>query len=129
MKFGDMDIFHYYEDNKANKFTNIEKYEAVKSNQPLFSVSNMYEPGTFILDEMNKLKTKGIAAFMYDIDSPNSYQIFEKVFFVNIKNIAKSLNAEIKTSDYKLLDDKTLQSITDKLRLDAMKDFLKNGPK
>ena len=89
----------------------------------------MYEPGTFILDEMQSLKTKGIAAFMYDIDSPNSYKIFEKVFFENIKNIAKSLNAEIKTSDYKLLDDKTLQSITDKLRLYAMKDFLKNGPK
>ena len=129
MKFGDMGIFHYYEDNKTNKYTNIEEYETVKSNQPLFSVSNMYEPGIFILDEMQKLKTKGIAAFMYDIDSPNSYKIFEKVFFVNVKNIAKSLNAEIKTSDYKLLDDKTLQSITDKLRLHAMKDFLKNGPK
>ena len=89
----------------------------------------MYEPGTFILDEMQNLKTKGIAAFMYDIDSPNSYKIFEKFFFENIKNIAKSLNAEIKTSDYKLLDDITLQSITDELRLYAMKDFLKNGPK
>ena len=129
MKFGDMGIFHYYEDNKTNKYTNIEEYETVKSNQPLFSVSNMYEPGIFILDEMQKLKTKGIAAFMYDIDSPNSYKIFEKVFFVNVKNIAKSLNAEIKTSDYKLLDDITLQSITDELRLYAMKDFLKNGPK
>ena len=78
---------------------------------------------------MQKLKTKGIAAFMYDIDSPNSYKIFEKVFFVNVINIAKSLNAEINSSDYKLLDDIRLQSITDELRLYAMKDFLKNGPK
>ena len=129
MTFGDMGIFHYYEDNKTNKYANNGEYETAKSNQPLFSISNMYEPGTFILDEMQKLKTKGIAVFMYDIDSPNSYKIFEKFFFENIKNIAKSLNAEIKTSDYKLLDDKTLKSITDRLRLYAMKDFLKNVPK
>ena len=86
----------------------------------------MYEPGTFST-EMEKLHTKGIAAFMYDIDSVNSYKIFESVFFVNIERIAKHLDGEISTSDQKHLDATSLKSIREKLRLFAMKDFLKNG--
>lgn len=116
MVYGDMNIFHYYEKDIKGKN---ERYK------PVFSVANMYEPGTF-LDEIEKLHTQGIVAFMYDIDSTNSYKIFESIFFVNVEHIAKYLDGEISTSDHKLLNSTSLKSIREKLRLFAMKDFLKN---
>jgi len=127
MVYGDMNIFHYYKgDIKSNNSEN--EIKNTENDKPLFSVANMYEPGTF-LAEMKKLHTRGIVAFMYDIDSVDSYKIFESVFFVNVELIAKYLDGEINTSDHRLLDATSLKSIREKLRLFAMKDFLTNVPK
>ena len=126
MIYGNMNIFHYYNENIKNN-NNENEIKNTVMNKPLFSVANMYEPGTF-LPEMKKLHTRGIAVFMYDIDSVDSYKIFESVFFVNVELIAKYLDGEIMTSDHKLLDATLLKSIREKLRLIAMKDFLTNVP-
>jgi cell division protein ZipA len=126
MVYGDMNIFHYYKRDIVSNDNSENEIKDKDVNKPFFSIANMYEPGTFST-EMEKLHTKGIAAFMYDIDSVNSYKIFESVFFVNIERIAKHLDGEISTSDQKHLDATSLKSIREKLRLFAMKDFLKNG--
>ena len=128
MIYGDMNIFHYYENDIAGNYDRDVKLKNKNVGKPLFSVANMFEPGTFTT-EMDKLKTKGIVVFMYEIDSINRYKIFESMFFSNVQRIAEYLGGEIKTSEHKLLDVTLLQSIREKLRSYAMKDFLKNEPK
>ena len=128
MIYGDMNVFHYYENSTIGDYKEEVESENKNSSKPFFSVANMYEPGTFT-EEMSKMTTKGIVAFMYEIDSINSYKIFESIFFLNIQRIAEYLEGEIRTTDQKLLDGIFLQAIREKLRSYAMKDFLKNESK
>ncbi len=51
MRHGDMDIFHRHS-------------QATGRGQVQFSLANAYEPGTFDLDNLDKLETKGLAVFM-----------------------------------------------------------------
>ena len=50
-KFGDMDIFHRHEDSAG--------HGAV-----LFSLASMYNPGTFDIDNIEQISTKGLSMFM-----------------------------------------------------------------
>ena len=131
MKYGHMDIFHYFgeKDNSLSHAT--DEYA-----EPLFSLANMYEPGTFMFDEikwdstrMENFRTKGVVVFMHDSNGDYSYKLFENHFLPNVQRIAELLGGEIRTSNHKLLNDAELTLIRDKLRLYAMKDFLKNDPK
>src|SRR5690606_29706238 len=51
MRYGDMNIFHRYSDNKGEGAL-------------LFSMANMVKPGTFDLDAMDTFETPGISLFM-----------------------------------------------------------------
>lgn len=131
MKYGNMDIFHYFDEKN-----NSHSHASDTYTEPLFSLANMYEPGTFMFDEMKwelarmeNFRTKGVVAFMHDLKEDYSYKLFENHFFPNVQRIAELLGGEIRTSKHKLLNDAELALIRDKLRLYAMKDFLKNEPK
>lgn len=50
-KYGDMDIFHRHQDSAGN-------------GEVLFSLANMFNPGTFALDKMEQLSTRGLSLFM-----------------------------------------------------------------
>jgi len=65
MVYGHMNIFHHFGPGKLH------------SGQPLFSIANMYEPGSFDLGRMADLRTKGIAAFMYSPASIDASVVFE----------------------------------------------------
>ena len=62
-------------------------------------------------------------------DESGTIKLFENHFLPNVQRIAELLGGEIRTSNHKLLNDAELALIRDKLRLYAMKDFLKNDPK
>ncbi|MGM0524747.1 MAG: cell division protein ZipA [Pseudomonadota bacterium] len=76
-KFGDMGIFH--------------RYEQTSGNGPMiFSVANMFNPGTFDLDNIENFETEGVALFMalpLDYDGQQAFNM--------MLNAAKKLAMEI----------------------------------
>ena len=62
-KFGDFDIFHRHVDTAGN-------------GPVLFSLANMFNPGTFDIDHMEHFETKGVALFLALPIKSNSTQAF-----------------------------------------------------
>ncbi|WP_404399590.1 cell division protein ZipA [Idiomarina seosinensis] len=76
-KFGDMGIFH--------------RYQQTSGNGPMiFSVANMFNPGTFDLDNIEQFETEGVALFMTLPQEGDGQQAFNMML-----NAAKKLAMEI----------------------------------
>lgn len=101
MVYGHMNIFHHFGPGKLH------------SGQPLFSIANMYEPGSFDLGRMADLKTKGITAFMYSPASIDASVVFE-LYLNTTQRIAKLLGGDVRTSDNELLNNTSINSLRDK---------------
>jgi len=101
MVYGHMNIFHHFGPGKLH------------SGQPLFSIANMYEPGSFDLGRMADLRTKGIAAFMYSPASIDASVVFE-LFLNTTQRISELLGGELRTSDNELLNKDAINSLRDK---------------
>lgn len=101
MIYGHMNVFHHFGPGKLH------------SGQPLFSMSNMYEPGSFDLGRMADLRTKGISVFMYSPASIDASVVFE-LFLNTTQRIAELLGGEIRTANNKLLNSTAIKSLRDK---------------
>jgi len=101
MIYGHMNIFHHFGPGKLH------------SGQPLFSIANMHEPGSFDLGRMADLKTTGIAAFMYSPASIDASVVFE-LFLNTTQRIAELLGGNVRTTDNELLNSATINSLRDK---------------
>ncbi len=101
MIYGHMNIFHHFGPGKLH------------SGQPLFSMANMFEPGSFDLGRMSDLKTKGIAIFMYSPASIEPVVVFE-LFLNTTQRIAKLLGGEVRTVDNELLNSTKIKQLRDK---------------
>ncbi len=101
MVYGHMNIFHHFGPGKLH------------SGQPLFSIANMYEPGSFDLGRMAELKTKGIAAFMYSPASIDASVVFE-LYLNTTQRIARLLGGDVRTSDNEILNSASIKSLRDK---------------
>jgi cell division protein ZipA len=101
MVYGHMNIFHHFGPGKLH------------SGQPLFSIANMHEPGSFDLGRMADLKTKGIAAFMYSPASIDASVVFE-LFLNTTQRIAELLGGDMRTPDNKLLNSAAINSLREK---------------
>lgn len=101
MVYGHMNIFHHFGPGKLH------------SGQPLFSIANMYEPGSFDLGRMADLKTKGIAAFMYSPASIDASVVFE-LYLNTTQRIAKLLGGDVRTSDNELLNSASINALREK---------------
>lgn len=104
MIYGHMNIFHHFGPGKLH------------SGQPLFSMANMYEPGSFDLGRMADLRTKGVAIFMYSPASIEPEVVFE-LFLNTTQRIAKLLGGEVRSSDNELLNSAIIKSLRDKAEL------------
>lgn len=101
MIYGHMNIFHHFGPGKLH------------SGQPLFSIANMHEPGSFDLGRMADLKTNGIAAFMYSPASIDASVVFE-LFLNTTQRLAELLGGELRSSDNELLNSTSINALRDK---------------
>ena len=85
LRFGDMDIFHRYQDNAGN-------------GKVTFSLANMMNPGVFDLDQMEIFTTQGVSLFMTLPNAGDAFAVFEQLM-----TAAKQLSMEFGAQ---LLDDK-----------------------
>ncbi len=103
MKFGNMNIFHHY------------GVGDMKTEKPLFSLANMYEPGEFNLQEMDSFTTKGIVLYMSlptPIDAMSSFELMLNT----CQRIADDLDGELKGERGELVDDAVIDSLREKVR-------------
>ncbi len=98
MIYGHMNVFHHFGPGKLH------------SGQPLFSMANMFEPGSFDLGRMADLRTKGVVLFMYSPASIEPGVVFE-LFLNTTQRVAKLLNGEIRTEDNQILTTSGIKSL------------------
>ncbi|GJM05573.1 MAG: hypothetical protein DHS20C09_15690 [marine bacterium B5-7] len=101
MVYGHMNVFHHFGPGKLH------------SGQPLFSVANMHEPGSFDLGRMADLKTKGVVAFMYSPASIDASVVFE-LYLNTTQRMAKLLGGDVRTSDNEILNTASINTLRNK---------------
>ncbi len=101
MVYGHMNIFHHFGPGKLH------------SGQPLFSMANMFEPGSFDLGRMADLRTKGIVLFMYPPASIEPEVVFE-LFLNTARRISKTLTGELKMANNQKLDNAGIEILRKK---------------
>ncbi len=101
MVYGHMNVFHHFGPGKLH------------SGQPLFSLANMYEPGSFDLGRMADLRTKGIVLFMYSPASIEASVVFE-LFLNTAQRIAELLGGEIRNQHNQLVNHSYIKQLRDK---------------
>ncbi len=102
LRFGDMNIFHYYETVGTGEKT-------------VFSLANCLEPGTFDLTKMNDFATTGVCLFMTLPASSRGQWAFELMLTVAHK-LADILDADLKDSRHKRLTQRTLEGFKRKVQ-------------
>ena len=101
MIYGHMNIFHHFGPGKLH------------SGQPLFSLANMHEPGSFDLGRMADLKTKGLAVFMYSPASIDASVVFE-LFLNTTQRLATLLGGSVRTADNEILNNTAISALREK---------------
>lgn len=100
LKFGDMNIFHHY------------GMEGLETDQAIFSMASMYEPGYFELGNMDVFQTKGLVLFMQmpaPIDAMTALLLLQET----ATSLAEFLDGGIYSSNHKPVDENTLRTMRD----------------
>jgi cell division protein ZipA len=101
-KYGDMDIFHRHIDSSG-------------SGKVLFSLANMFNPGTFDLDNMNKLSTRGVSLFMTLPGAGDALQNFNLMHNA-AKKLASEFSGQVLDGQRSVLTVQTVRHYVDKIR-------------
>ena len=102
MKYGSMDIFHFYESGE------------VISKKALFSLVNIVEPGLFDLKRMEHFKTHGLALFMQKSSSGDDEHIFDLLLDTAWK-LVEILGGELQDDQHNVVDPLIVNSLREKL--------------
>ncbi|HSG51156.1 MAG TPA: cell division protein ZipA [Rheinheimera sp.] len=101
-KFGDMDIFHRHTDSAG-------------SGAVLFSLANMFNPGTFDLENMDKLATRGVSLFMTLPGPGEPLQNFNLMHNA-AKKLAEEFGGQVLDGQRSVLTVQTVRHYVDKIR-------------
>jgi len=102
MKYGDMDIFHRYQDNAGN-------------GKVTFSLANMMNPGTFDLDNMENFATQGISMFMTLPNAGDAFEVFDQMMAA-AKQLGQEFQAQILDDKRSVMTKQTEQHYISKIR-------------
>lgn len=107
LRFGEMDIFHRY-----------DNFEEVS--EPIFSVASAVEPGTFSLEHMDILVTPGIMLF-FKLSTPNqSIAAFELMLRI-ARQLAQRLDGELRDDRRRLLTVQSIENYRERVRMVGLK--------
>jgi cell division protein ZipA len=96
LRFGDMNIYHHF------------GAGSLRTEQPLFSLANMFEPGQFNPDEMADFSTDGLALFIQFPTALDGQVAFE-MFLTVAQRLAEELKADLLSEPRKALDSHTIE--------------------
>lgn len=101
-KYGDMDIFHRHLDSAG-------------SGAVLFSLANMFNPGTFDLENIDKLTTRGVSLFMTLPGPGEPLQNFNLMHNA-AKKLAEEFGGQVLDGQRSVLTVQTVRHYVDKIR-------------
>lgn len=101
-KYGEMEFFHRHQDNSGR-------------GEILFSLANMYNPGTFDIDNMEQMTTRGLTIFM---TLPNNAQPLPTFNMMHnaAKKIADEFSAKVLDDQRRPLDVAIVRSYVERIR-------------
>ena len=101
-KYGEMNIFHRHQDSAG-------------SGAVLFSLANMFNPGTFDLENMDKLATRGVSLFMTLPGPGEPLQNFNLMHNA-AKKLAEEFGGQVLDGQRSVLTVQTVRHYVDKIR-------------
>lgn len=101
-KYGEMDLFHRHQDSSGK-------------GEVLFSLANMFNPGTFDIDHMEQLSTRGLTIFMTLPNASEPLQTFNMMHNA-AKKIADEFGATVLDDKRNPLDVAIVRSYVEKIR-------------
>lgn len=102
LKHGNMNIFHHY------------GIGELKVQQPLFSIANMVEPGTFNPQTMYKFTTPGLALFMR-LPGPFGGRVAFELMLNNAQRLAEELEGTLQDERHTPLDQKKISALRERI--------------
>lgn len=102
LRFGDMNIFHYYEDNDENS-------------PVLFSLASLTEPGCFDLENMGGYSCDGLTLFMQFRQQKSFVAAFDAMLLV-AQQLVNDLGGKIVDKSGALLDEDIMSRLRAKIR-------------
>ena len=107
MEFGDMDVFHRFEDDK-------------EKNTIQFSMTNAVKPGTFDIATMEQSSTPGVSFFM-SMDEPLDAKNALDCMLATAETVANHLNGSLLDDDHSVLRPQTKEHYKERIRIHEMK--------
>ncbi|HCU65124.1 MAG TPA: cell division protein ZipA [Rheinheimera sp.] len=101
-KYGEMNIFHRHQDSAG-------------SGEVLFSLANMFNPGTFDLEEMDKLQTRGLSLFMTLPGPGEALQNFNLMHSA-AKKLAEEFGGQVLDGQRSMLTVQTVRHYVERIR-------------
>ena len=102
MKYGEMKIFHHYGVGEMH------------AEQPLFSLTDMFEPGHFELAKIEQHSTRGLTLFFCLPTRVDAQVVFE-LMLNTAQRLAHRLGGEIRGQDQNLIKDEQIAAIRNKI--------------
>ena len=102
LRFGEKGIFHHY------------GVSGMEASAPLFSVANMFEPGSFELAALATMETKGLVVFVHLSGEEDASVAFE-LMFDTAERLTERFGGRLLDDQYELLSQQTITKLREEL--------------
>lgn len=113
MRFGDMEIFHRFED-------------GLEEGAVQFSMANAIKPGTFDIDNMDEVETRGLTFFM-SMEEPRDVMNAFECMLATAETVAKHMGAELLDENRSVLRPQTKEHYRQRIRDFGMRNLARRA--